>query len=612
MKQHRSLRYFLIFALILFIAGAIPAAAQEPTAEPTAEAAQEPTVEPTDEPTAEPTVPPTDEATAEPTVPPTDEATAEPTTQPTDEATAEPTTQPTDEATAEPTDEATPEPTVEATVQPTVEATATVTATVTVTPTVEMASDDVDVAGALPGTFSSQILAIANVETSGSAQVAALSLDEIGGAGSSTVNSGNVYPGGVTFIRDSDLPSDGEFAGVVQTGFQAAAAVLTVNSSAKVADAYPGLGTAATATELFGTLIFNKHANFESIFYCQNAGSSNATISAALYKTGESSPKVTLTSGSLAVGEGVKWDIADNGTVQAAWPGGNGELGFVKFTSSQNIACVVDNQRLASPYVQSVFQAVPASGFASTDLRVPLVFNGHGSSSTNVKARKWLTGISFVNTSGSNATVSVTYSSGSYSNTCTGTILAGGSGVWYAPEVGTSSSTFDTCSEGALTWPGPTLGSATISSNVAVLAIANSNRYDTGASLGAGYSSLGAAPSAATTRAVCPLAFNKNAANDWITGIQVANVGGGSTDVTFKMVRAGQDPAASGASVTLSSSGVGAGSSATAYFPEIGSALTSFEGAIFVQSSGAPIVAASSSTNYSTLGAAALYDCINY
>jgi hypothetical protein len=112
---------------------------------------------------------------------------------------------------------------------------------------------------------------------------------------------------------------------------------------------------------------------------------------------------------------------------------------------------------------------------------------------------------------------------------------------------------------------------------------------------------------------VCPIAFNKDTATDWITGIQAANVGSVATDITFKMVRFNVDPAGAGNSLTITKSGVGAGLSATAYFPEDSSALTNFEGAVFVEAAaGALIAASSSNTNYNTLGAAALYDCINY
>jgi len=149
---------------------------------------------------------------------------------------------------------------------------------------------------------------------------------------------------------------------------------------------------------------------------------------------------------------------------------------------------------------------------------------------------------------------------------------------------------------------------------VGILAIANSNRYDSGAGLSAGYSSLGVVPSNATYRAICPLAFNKNISTDWVTGIQVANVGGVSTDVNFRMVRANANPAGSGNSVTITKTSVGTNKSAAAYFPEEAGVLTGFEGKIFVEATNpsALIAASSSSTSYNTAGSAALYDCINY
>ena len=411
-------------------------------------------------------------------------------------------------------------------------------------------------------------------------------------------------------MKDSAF-ADGRYSGVIASSVPMAAAALMVNQTALTADAYTGVDS--PTTQLYGTLIFNKHSNWESTLYCQNAGSGTATINAALYKTGEATPRHTL-SASVPENETVAWDIADDANVQAAWPGGTGQYGYVRFSSANNIACVVDNQRMISPYVQSQFNGVPSS-YASTDLRVPLIFNGHGSSSTNQRHLKWNTGISIINPSSSSANVSVTYTSGSYSSTCSKTIPGNGSDVWYAPEVGTGPDGWS-CPGGPLPWsyPGYTYGSATISSNVAILAIGNSNRYDSAAAVGAGYSSLAAASSAATSRAVCPLSFNKDPGTDWITGIQAANVGSVATDITFKMVRFNVDPAGAGNSLTITKSGVGAGSSATAYFPEEGSALTNFEGAVFVEATaaGALIAASSSNTNYNTLSAAAMYDCINY
>ncbi len=395
--------------------------------------------------------------------------------------------------------------------------------------------------------------------------------------------------------------------------------VLNVNSTAKVADIYPGLSGNALAPVLYGTLIFNKHSNWESTFYCQNAGSSADTISVALYKTGEATPKVTLTSSSLSAGQGVKWDIADDATVQAAWAGGSGQFGYAKFSSNggNNIACVVDNVRMTSPYVQSLFQAVPSTGYSSTDLRAPLVFNGHGTSSKNQKGLKWLSSVSFVNPDSNSSTVTVTYTAyNGYTNTCTDTVAGNSSKNWYAPEVGIAGNAFGNCTGGPLSWsyPGPTYGSVRVTATGSVLGIVNYARYDTGVGLGAGYSSLASSPSLATNRAVCPLAFNKNTSTDWVTGIQAANVGGSATNDSFKMVRAGGDPTVVGNSTTISINSVGVNSLGVAYFPEQGTALSNFEGAVFVEASdsNAKIVVSSSNTNYNTLGAAALYDCINY
>jgi hypothetical protein len=464
----------------------------------------------------------------------------------------------------------------------------------------------------LPGEFTTRYIGIANLETGSQTDTATLTLYNLDDNTTAAPSVPAVYRGGASVVTDSAF-SDGRYSGVIASSVPMAAAALMVNQTALTSDAY--IGVDSPTTQLYGTLIFNRHSNWESILYCQNAGSGTATISAALYKTGEATSRITL-SADVAENETVAWDIADDATVQAAWPGGTGEFGYVSFSSANNIACVVDNQRMTSPYVQSQFNGVPTS-YSGTDLRVPLIFNGHGSSSTNSKALKWNTGISIINPGASSANVSVTYTSGSYSNTCSKTIPGNGSDVWYAPEVGTGagSGVGWTCTGGPLSWSypgGPTYGSATISSNVAILAIGNSNRYDSASAVGAGYSSLAAAPSAATGRAVCPLSFNRDPGTDWITGIQAANVGTVATDITFRMVRFDVNPATAGNSLSITKSGVAAGSSATAYFPEEGTALTNFEGAVFVEAAAGAIAVFSSNTNYNTLSSAAAYDCINY
>jgi hypothetical protein len=488
------------------------------------------------------------------------------------------------------------------------------------------AADVVEPESELSGSFATDVIAIANLNETGTASTPSLSMYKIGDGTENTPTVGAVSPMGVVFVNSSAL-STGEWSGVISSDFPAAVATLISNGTAKVADAYTGFGDNAIATELIGTLIFNKHANFESIFYCQNAGSAAATIKAELYKAGKTTSEVTLTSGSLEVGRGVKWDIADDSAVQTVWQGKTGEFGYVKFSSTEKIACVVDNQRMADPFVQSLFNAVPTSGFSSTDLRIPLIFHGHGTSSNNdSKGTKWNAGVNLVNVGATEANVTFKFTalSDDYTHTCTTKIAAGGSATWYAPEIGTGAGTgasFTCTPSAAMTWPNPSgktysYGSAVVTSDQPILALANASRYDTGDGLGAGYSSQGASPASATTKAVCPLAYNKDAATNWVSGIQAANVGDADATITFKLVKAGADPAAAGSTATLTSGTVTAGGSATAYLPSpagvTGDAIADFEGAVFVSSSASKIAVSSSNTSYTALGAGALYDCINY
>jgi hypothetical protein len=236
-------------------------ATDTPTEEPTAVPTEEPTVAPTEEPTVAPTEEPTVAPTEEPTVAPTEEPTVAPTEEPTVAPTEEPTVAPTVEPTVTitPTETVVAPPVIDsfvatpATLTDTTALTTTLTWAVTgadtlalndedvtglteklvgVTETttytlkatntggsveavvvVEVALPVVEVAGeieaqaALPGSSTSQIIAIANLNTSGSAETASLGLNKIASSDTGVFSSSPVYPGGGTFITSSSLPS---------------------------------------------------------------------------------------------------------------------------------------------------------------------------------------------------------------------------------------------------------------------------------------------------------------------------------------------------------------------------------------------------------------------
>jgi hypothetical protein len=612
MRSKELLKYLIILALLMFSLSAIPAAAQEggeggegteEVTEPGGGEAVEPVQE---EPPVQDTVTDEsgdeagDEASEEEVV--EEEAVKEEVTEDpveTSDEVAEPA-----EDVAEPTGEEVIEP-VEEVVEPVVE------------PAEVVVADDVDTAASLPGNFTSQIIAVANLNATGAQEAANLNLDEINGSKTGSASS-NVFPGGVNFIRDTNLTENGSFSGILSSNFPAAAAVFTVNSVARTADAYPGLSGNLLAPTLYATRIFNKHANFESTLICQNAGGGPTNILFELFRDGDTTPRATVTKANVAAGESVLVDMADDTAVQAAWPGGQGQLGFAKFSNSANvnIACIIDSQRMAQPHVQTQFNAVPTA-LAGTELYMPLVFHGHGVSSANQKGLKFNTGISIVNVSPTPANVRVQFTTTSgFQITCSTSIPVNGGTNWYTPEVPAAGWTCDK----AMQWsyPGPSIGAVKLTSDPGqnVIALANSNRYDPNASnLGAGYSSVASAPSAATSQVVCPLAFNKNAANDWVTGVRVVNLNTtGNVNVTFRMIRAGGDPSVATNVASIPRTGIAPGASDNVYFPETAGALANFEGAVFITAGNTTdkIAATSSSTNYTGLGSAALYDCLNY
>jgi hypothetical protein len=110
------------------------------------------------------------------------------------------------------------------------------------------------------------------------------------------------------------------------------------------------------------------------------------------------------------------------------------------------------------------------------------------------------------------------------------------------------------------------------------------------------------------------LAFNKSPSSDWVTGIRVANVNSaGSTTVTWKLVRADENPSITGNFSTIQKS-IDAGAGKSAYFPLESQALLDFEGAVFVEAQNATdkILATSVNSHFGNIDSVAMYDCINY
>ncbi len=555
---------------------------------------------------------------------PTEEATEQPTEEATEQPTEEATEQPTEEATEQPTEEATPEPTEEATPEPTEEATEESPAGRDGSSESVSTSDDVEAAGTLPGSFTTDIIAIANLLESGAAEAPAMTLYNIDNAGEAAVTIDPVYPGGVGFVRSDRLPA-GRFAGVIETSFPAAAAALTVNASAKTADAYTGFGATAVAPTLYGPIIYNKHFGWESTLTCQNAGSGTDTVRALLFQRGVMGSyeggAIHMLSASVDPNESVVWDIADNAAVQADWPGGNEKFGYVRFYSvgSNDIACVVDNQNMTSPHVQAIYGAVP-SAYAANGLNIPLVYNGHGESTSSNRATKLNSGFAIVNPGGGPVNVQVKYTAtNGYTVTCSQAVAGNTSINWYTPLVWANGDggawSCDKPFPLSYIYDQTSFGSAQLTATGGtVLGITNHAQFDSRKPRGQGFSSLGVPTENATNRAVCPLAFNKSPSTDWVTGIRVANVNSaGSTSVTWRLVRAGQSPTGAGNFSTIQKT-IPAGAGASSYFPIEPNALANFEGAVFVEAQNATdkILATSVNSHFGGVDSVAMYDCINY
>lgn len=484
------------------------------------------------------------------------------------------------------------------------------------------AASDAQPSGLLGGSFSTEVIAIAN--TGGVAGTGQIQMSQIGGAGSANLTVDSVFAGGVKFFAPSD---QGEWAGVLSTDFAAQVAVLTVNSSAKSADMYRGFDSNAIAQQLYGPIVYNEHAGWSSLLYCQNADAAAQDIKAELYQRNTSTPIHTFTAAAVAAGKGVKWDVEKDAT---SWTGGTGQFGFVKFSGSTGaVACVVDGQNSKDNWNAS-HSAVPTT-YAAAELTVPLVYNGHGTSPSGSSNRgtKLNSGLAIVNVGGA-TTASVKFTAqnlkndgrAAYEVTCTTDIAANASANWYTPLAWQDGMTglwkcdkaFPLSYEANYNSFGTV--KLTASNGGTLLAITNHSQNDTAVGTSAqqtAFSSLGVPTTKATNKVVCPLATKpSDATSKFNTGIRVANVGTSAVDVTMKFVKQGVDPSAAGNTVPVVKN-IKVGEGVSNFLPIVTDVPAGFEGAVFIEGpTGSQILASANGVNDKAITAQGMYDCINY
>jgi hypothetical protein len=571
------------------------AIAQEPTEEPTVEvtSTEEPTAEPTDTdgdgvsddadqcpdtpegtevgedgcPLEEPTVEPTEEPTAEPTEEPTAEPTEEPTAEPTEEPTAEPTEEPTAEPTEEPTEEPTVEPTVEPTEEPTVEPTATITPTVA-------AAGDVG-AQAIPGSWTSEYIAVQNLGS----EAANVILELYDGTGSlaGAVEKNNIpVEGNVTISpNDTGFPGIGRYSGIIAANQPVAAAVVNTNKVGKVGDAYAGFGTDAIASTLVCPTVFRGHSDWQSKFHIQNASSSTQNVTVYAYPVGSGSPS-----------DSPNYDIPANSFIDVDLMGsdfsnfgsGWGAYGYVRIAGSADLAAVCNNwkDRGGNDTIEVLYPAL-GDAVAGRDFVAPQVFKAFN---------KWNSGVHIVNRENVTTSLTISY-----------TVSTGGSGTYV--------NTYDLGPYDKLNYflpnyanlPADTKGAVSVhSADSDVLVTTGAVKYVSEGSVAYHYAALN--PTFATNNIAVPVVFNTSV---WKSGINVYSVGP-AADITVKWVRANSDPTDPANWHEYTKTGITDGQvtfymGSTSLPNGVPGMLTNFVGAAYISSS-APIMSLSGGTNY--------------
>ena len=477
----------------------------------------------------------------------------EPTEEPTVEPTEEPTPEPTEEPTVEPTEEPTPEPTEEPTPEP------------------EVAPQHT-----IGGSWTSEFIGLQNLGSD--AANATLDLYQTGATPVDSIPRTNIPVGGGSLIRSSDIAADGRYAGIVSSDQPMAAAVININTTGTVGDAYLGINTPSGSQVL--PIVFRDHSLWESRFYIQNASSTPQTVTVNAYPVGQGTPSDSPTY-SIPGNSSITVDFM--GSDFANFGSGLGAYGYVEVVGSSGDVVVLCSNINDDPnaIIEMFYRGFNANE-AATELIVPVLYNMHS---------EWESGIMVVNRSSTTTDVTMTYYEDSQ--------YYGGGTYQVTKQLGPYAATDFTLRYTA-GLPQPSFGSVRLTSDPAVnmLAVVNSVTYPAQGSTG--FSGPALNPSLATNKVAVPVSFNRGMGNllDWNTGIGVYSVGAAG-DVTATWVRADSDPATSSHPTTKN---VEADSSTTFWGPEFTNVPTDFNGVVYLeaQGTGQTIMALVNHTLYNT------------
>jgi len=263
------------------------------------------------------------------------------------------------------------------------------------------------------------------------------------------------------------------------------------------------------STSVYLPTLMHANSGYNTWFYVQNAGSSNATVSVS-YTDG------TSNSGSIQPGASAQFDQATEAGHSAVF------AGTVSSTNSQPlVVAVVEESPSGVIFAYNGFSTTGAS-----TILMPLI---------NENNSGWRTGMQIQNTGSMDTDVTLTYTPrpvGGAGTACTEkhTIQAGKGAQFafnaFAGPVGAPPITDSTCVRGE-----KFIGNAKVTTNTNsqnLVAVVNQLNTSSGQNKGGAYDSID--PSTATNTVVLPLIMDRN--SGWYTGFNVQNVGTSTVTVT--------------------------------------------------------------------------------
>lgn len=309
------------------------------------------------------------------------------------------------------------------------------------------------------------------------------------------------------------LSSADPFSGslVVSSDKQVGIYVNVMDSLYKARGSYVGAGTGGTTVKLPMLMKANgASSNWNTMFYVQNAGSGDATVTVTYADACGAQPAVTVKEGASR-----KFDQATEACHA------NGIFGASVASDKPIVVVVMQESPLRS--AMSVWSGFNGTG--NVDIKIPLV---------NIQAdRGWSTGIQIFNTGGSSTDLTLTYLDAGGVTTCTErqTIPSNGTKTFALNAfTATSPAGITTNCNGK-----KVVGTAFIatpannSAAMPLIAVVSQTKFTATTNFSGAYNAFSAADG--TAKVVFPLIMDRNGARQWQTGFNVMNVGTAATYV---------------------------------------------------------------------------------